>query len=1268
MKFNTVDDLMKYTNNILGKTFADFDREGKLSIGLHDKGILGKVIETGFYKYENNNAAKADFDNLGIELKVTGYIKNKNGTISAKERLVLGKINYHEIIKEDYSFSKLLFKNKKILILWYEYDYTKDIKDFIITNYQLYDMSNDELVIKNDYKIIQEKVIAGKAHLLSEGDTSFLGACVKGASGQDKTTQPNSEVLAKPRAFSLKNSYLTGILRSLEIEFEIDNLEYKSVEEYVYAQIKKYIGKTQIEIYMELFEKEVNKEAIPKNIGKVLSDKMLGTDEELPEKNSLFAKTNYKIKNVPVDKMYKPLERMPFRTIRLSEFENKWENSDWKIFFEELTIIALCYEGTKEIANGYRVLKDIKKISFTEEEIESFGKTYDMIKKAIIYKDIAYLPYPNSFEGQYLEIAPKGQKGANAYDTFFLADKTKVCFMLNKEFVYKKLIESESAKMEEETDVCLNSVENKRKNILMYNIFELSNYGISTSTINILADNRIAPYHIYLNGMEALENIDILFAKKIGVINAVKLMINSNDIKRTIFELGYCGISKSTCQSLFEKGIDINKIKETTAETLIEKYGIGNAMAKKIKRSVEEIDCIIEESNKRINTQKVLEKVIKENAKDEAISLFKLKKLLENDDQYIMDNFSIDYLRLSMNGKIDIGLFGVKYASVGFADYIKASFDERIANIIIERYSGKTLESIAQVNGLTRERVRQICKKLNFENISETFDEDKYKTLFEKYNWDKKIFCNIFSESEITFNYLNERYIKGNEDLNKILFDEDIQDDAKEKYKEIQKTIVTSDGEVIQNTNEFIKKVVIKYASNEIEIEKLTEIYNSEIEKFPELQLNQMSSRNLEARLSRCDYAIFGTNHTVRYYDYEEILSVLIDKFQELLMLEDGFYSTEYLFRNNISLMLEADIRNENELHNLLKNKVDNEDNNIYFLRNPNFLVEYRDKDEFIIDKIREYSPISISDFTDMLYEEYGHKKTTMQAYIASNFSSYNKNGFLDIETLKLEDSETLSLKEHFKKDIYTIDEVESILENNSSVEIEQILTNRNLLKIGYKLRGSYVIKKEYNSIYGYLEERINNNEMLKIEEDLGKIGAIYNALNNYCKELAIFKITDNVYITSKKLESLGITREDVKRLTSDINSIFQDKDYFSLNNIINEIECAKFEEIGLGETFIEEIVSCIDGIKTLRINNNKLYSFSQKTLSIANFMYDMVNKYSSISLDDLEREISKNYQITISADKLREYLYGTEIFYSNILGKIYLDKNDYYEEVYNEK
>ena len=190
---------------------------------------------------------------------------------------------------------------------------------------------------------------------------------------------------------------------------------------------------------------------------------------------------------------------------------------------------------------------------------------------------------------------------------------------------------------------------------------------------------------------------------------------------------------------------------------------------------------------------------------------------------------------------------------------------------------------------------------------------------------------------------------------------------------------------------------------------------------------------------------------------------------------------------------------------------------------------------------------------------------------------------------------------------------------------------------------------------------------IIKLDEDVAKIGAVYNAINFYCKQLKIFRISDNVFITEKKLNQLGVYKSELENLINNIRSVFCDKDYFSIKNVYDEIDCSKYEEFGLSENFIEDLIFYLDDIKTLRINNNRLFSFSKKTLSITNFMYDMVNKYSSISLDDLEKEIMKNYQISVPFDKLRGYLYSTDIFYSDILGKIYSDKNNYYEEVYND-
>ena len=441
MKFKTIEELLKYTEAIKGKTFKEIDSENLLESTRNlkgNKGILGHVVESGFYKYPINSNPQADFDEIGVELKVTGYKKNQKGEKSAKERVSLSKIDFNKIVDEDYEFSKLIYKNKKILFIWYFYEKDKDIGDFLITDYQLYDMSQDEETIKNDFYIIREKVKSGRAHELSEGDTSYLGACTKARTSKDRTVQPYSPILAKPRAYSLKNSYMTGILNSIDSIVINDTNEFKTVEEYVLAKLGPYIGKSQLEILEEITGQTYN-EKIPKNLNKMITDKIIGKDDELAEKHDLFRKTRFIIKNSPLTPKGAYRERMSVRNLTLSEFEDDWEDSYWKLFFDETSILNILWkEPRAESKNGERILEGINKISFNDNNLDSIEISYNMVKEAIEKEDIGLLPYPRTFEGQILEIGPKGQKSDDAYNTFFNKDVTKTCFFLKKDILFNK--------------------------------------------------------------------------------------------------------------------------------------------------------------------------------------------------------------------------------------------------------------------------------------------------------------------------------------------------------------------------------------------------------------------------------------------------------------------------------------------------------------------------------------------------------------------------------------------------------------------------------------------------------------------------------------------------------------------------------------------------------------------------------------------------------------------------------------------------------------
>lgn len=146
--------------------------------------------------------------------------------------------------------------------------------------------------------------------------------------------------------------------------------DFKTVEEYVMHQLQPYIGMTQRKIWKRIGNKPFLGD-VPKQFGKMISDKLLGKDEELKEKHDLFSKTTFIFKNLPVDEKDYPLERLTFRPLVISEFNSPWENSEWKNYFEEVSLILVCYEG-KGKRNGDRILKGIKQLTFTADDLDQF--------------------------------------------------------------------------------------------------------------------------------------------------------------------------------------------------------------------------------------------------------------------------------------------------------------------------------------------------------------------------------------------------------------------------------------------------------------------------------------------------------------------------------------------------------------------------------------------------------------------------------------------------------------------------------------------------------------------------------------------------------------------------------------------------------------------------------------------------------------------------------------------------------------------------------
>lgn len=455
-----------YSQKLIGKSFREiWDEDDKrqpmmvrelgyygtpdVNVVKRNKGNLGQIVEEKFFHYECNSDSRPDFHEAGVELKVTPYKINNNGSFSAKERLILTMIDYFQVVDENFEKSHMWNKSKLILIVYYLYQ--KEIKfnlDYRINYSRLFTPpEKDVKIIKHDYEIIAEKVRAGRAHELSEGDTLYLGAATKAATSNDRRQQPYSDELAKPRAFTFKTSYMTYVLnnyvvpgkRTYEAIIESDTVD--SFEDYVVTKIHNHHGQSIEELCIEY---DVEFTTRPKNLEALLAYRMLGIKGNHAEE---FEKANVVVKAIRIGSNNKIKENMSFPVFKFKELiEETWDDSTFGNYLRETRFLFVVYKYAED---GTLRLKGCQfwNIPYDDLEIE-VKSVWEKTKQVLIDGlEITFVNgknrnnLPKATENRVSHVRPHAR---NAKDTYELPDGRsfpKQCFWLNNTYIYEQIDE-----------------------------------------------------------------------------------------------------------------------------------------------------------------------------------------------------------------------------------------------------------------------------------------------------------------------------------------------------------------------------------------------------------------------------------------------------------------------------------------------------------------------------------------------------------------------------------------------------------------------------------------------------------------------------------------------------------------------------------------------------------------------------------------------------------------------------------------------------------
>ena len=408
------------------------------------KGSLGQLIEKHFFFYNINSKSEADFNEAGVELKVTPYTIKANGDLRAKERLVLTIINYmKDYEEEDFLKSHVYEKCALMLLIYYLYEPNKNRLDYIINYIKLFQFPEEDLeIIKNDYKIIIDKIKKGKAEEISEGDTNYLGACTKGANANSLREQPFSDKKAMQRAFCLKNSYMSYILnhyiinKTEKYESVIKDakiLKKQTLEQYIISKLQPYYNQD-IEFLKHKFN--IPYQASNKSFTYLLAKGML---EVVNEKIEEFEKANIKIKAIRLRPDGMPKESMSFPTFKYTEIINEnWLDSELYETFSTTKYLFMIYQY---LDDNTLVFKKAMFWNVPEKDLNTEIKRVweDTVEKI---KNNDYDDLPKISESPILHVRPHAKNARDTYPTLDGKHAIKKCFWLNASYIKQQIEEN----------------------------------------------------------------------------------------------------------------------------------------------------------------------------------------------------------------------------------------------------------------------------------------------------------------------------------------------------------------------------------------------------------------------------------------------------------------------------------------------------------------------------------------------------------------------------------------------------------------------------------------------------------------------------------------------------------------------------------------------------------------------------------------------------------------------------------------------------------
>lgn len=598
-----------------------------------------------------------------------------------------------------------------------------------------------------------------------------------------------------------------------------------------------------------------------------------------------------------------------------------------------------------------------------------------------------------------------------------------------------------------------------------------------------------------------------------------------------------------------------------------------------------------------------------------------------------------------------------------------------------KRLQGLTLQQVAEEMGITRERVRQICagmlRKLKKSGI--VLYEERYVLLYEKYHISAEEIRIIFSEPVITTEYLKCFYKNGNLPLEAALEDEALPQDMRNKIAEyLAETdeTITLDGEKYPLERQALMEYVLKkYCGDTLSVDEYVDVYNAFLREQgiddAKLRISEENYRYFETRLANSHKLLWGLNRRMRYYDidgkdYANLLQTLA--LGAYLNIE---ISTRLLMNLHPELMVQYDIRDEYELHNLLKKiHAESENSTLEFVRMPMLHFGDFDRDTFVLEVLIDCAPCDKDTLVKEIEKRTGVLPETIGAVWLPCLNDYYHMGVYSIDAPAMPTHLAEALRAALCGEAYTMDEVQQIYRRVSGGADESYLNPYNLKQLGFNVYSKLVIANAENA-NDYFTRKLTEQDVVdssELQKRFGSINTYTSILNKLKDDYDVIEFAPNHLIQIRKLRSFGIDKADLHAFCDEVEQATEIGEIFSLKSLRDRNMEFELDALGFDDMFLESLLredhrfrfgkfgGCIIFCQTTEDDRSGLMR--------GDLLKWMMRECDSMDIDDLIYDIRDLFGCSLDRADIQAASNQVGFYWDKIMERVYKDYEIYYSEV----